>query len=290
MLGRGVAIVLLLVRIARADGPAAPAEPDPAEGPTFVTVLPWDATSRVGAQYTYVDQVNAKPIHRFDLHAHYVASALRVGGYIDIPYTWQRSGVERAGLTGGDVWGNLQLGALWVPRLPVAHVGLVAHAGVALPIDEAGDLGTRGALLAPHELYAGFRDTTSMRAGVSMLARYKAVFARLDLGGVGNARSDVFPTSILSAYFNAAVGITSRAGLSFGLELATIDRLSDEPFPEPLALATSFDDTNVYGTFALSIRYRRGPVQIYAANVTPLRQPQRQFARGAFTLGVECAL
>jgi hypothetical protein len=280
----------LLVGVAYADEAA----PDPAKGPAFVSVERLDALSRVGLDYTYVDRVHAKPINRLELHAHFVEPRSRAGGYVQMPYTVQRyDDVDRTRTYG--VFGHGELGGLWVPRLPSRYVALVVHAGVALPVDDdrtspgdVSDAATRGALVRPHEIHTTFAGALAVRTGASALVRYASMYSRIDLGYDESFASDTYPLDTGSVIVNAAIGLTSRMGLSFAVELSTISRISDAPYE--IFRSESYDDTNTLLAVALSLRYQRGRFQVYAAREIPLRPPQRHYVRSGLTLGVEVAL
>jgi hypothetical protein len=110
----------------------------------------------------------------------------------------------------------------------------------------------------------------------------------LDAGYDTSFASDSYPMRLSSLVLNAGIGVTSRAGLSFALELSTITRVSDAPYE--IFRSERFDDTNMLGAFTLSVRYRRGPLQVYGGTQTPLRPPQEASVRSGLTLGVEYAM
>lgn len=197
---------------------ASPAAPDggsaglePSRQPGFVGIDRLDGTSRAGLDATYLepnmmDSSGPKPrLMRLNAHLSYVDQRLGLGGYVMVPFAQVRTGdgaTERTTSALGDV----ELGAIYVARLPSANVGLVLHAGITAPTGEDNLAGFITGAIALSELYNGLPSGTTAKLGVSPMFRYGNLFARLDLGGDWNIDSKN-ATVGTGLHYNAGLGV-----------------------------------------------------------------------------------
>jgi hypothetical protein len=257
-----VAIAITVASVSALAAPLA-AEPDPAEGPGFVNLQRFDATSRVGLEFSITNQ---EKVRRWSLHAHYVDRTYHVGGYVRLPYTvddwWE---FDPPGWHRNSIVGNLAFGGLWSPPLPSDHLAIVVHAGMAIPVDipeQQNSIASIAVLVRPHELYTTVYSATTIGAGASLLARRGPAFARVDVGFDTIARHRVDPLPVPRGpgiYANGGVGFDQGA-VSAAVELSTLT-ITEGTF----WFLNLSPGTRVLMASALSVRYRRPHVQAYAA-------------------------
>jgi hypothetical protein len=196
--------------------------------------------------------------------------------------------------------GNFEAGGLWTPHYVVHGVAFVARAGLAVPtattnsgivptlvsIDQVyADLYASSARLS--DRFLAIPDGFSLRFSVSALWRYRILFARADVG---------FDTNLTSAT-DTNVGEQLRLDLGAGIELGPVAVTLESTTADVSNESDNGSSASLSGWFAtgaLSVRVLTGPVDVYAAVVTPLdhmtHEPYGTLAptfNTALTLGVE---
>ena len=300
---RGVTLVCVLAGASTAVAqpsavdPTTPADADATRVPGFATLDRGDDTSRIGVEASYSffgDNGGQGGPWRFEGHAQYFSPTSNFGGYVQFPFT------SYEGTSGGD----LELGAVYVPKLRVPGLRVVLREGIALP---TADENWGGLWTAPSRLtdyYLTLPDATSMRFSASVLWRSGIAFARADLGVDLNLAIN-WP--VIGGSPEPGFGDPSdtlvRANLGFGVELLNRLSLTAE-------LTTLYDNdiqssgefqANLLATGAVAARVRIGSMDVYAALVVPLDDGVREIIdpnfvgcpgplpvfRSALTFGVE---
>ena len=282
---RSALLLLFCTGIATADEDSDPA-------PAFVTIERFDTASRVGLDFMTVENENYEDdstFRRVDLHAHYIhRGPTGFGGYLQLPVT---SAVWDGTHERESVFGHLRFGGLLAPARYGAF-SLVFHAGVAVPIDDPPrvgnieyDLASRAALVKPHEIYATINHTTAAEAGGSLLFRASGVIARVDVAIDMDGGTERYEATT-SLVTNGGIGAVLTRGLTLGLEISMITRLTTPPYP---VFELYWPNTKLLASGAVSLRYQLGAFYIYGAVAQPFREAQRAYVGRGITLGVEYA-
>jgi hypothetical protein len=262
------------------------AELDPTQLPGFVTIDSFDASSRAGLEVSYVapnlgsSGVSATVL-RSSAHARLVDKASGLGGYARVPWTYEHASLGDRSDTVTD-FGDLEVGAIYVPRLPSPHVGLVLHAGITAPTGEKlpeANLGTAASVTALPEFYNSLPRGTTAKLGVSPTLRSGRVFGRVDLGLDWNL--DAADVAIgKGIHYNAGLGILAGkvAVMVESQNLSILDTTS------------SSHDRVTLSSFAVSARVDAGAVTPYAAVVIPMEDDSSDVVDFAITFGVDFRL
>lgn len=275
--------------VARAQPASADSTTDPATGPAFVNLQRFDATSRAGVQVTQLDPFDFTVRRRWEVFGQWVERTHRIGGYLRLPYMTEKDQDVDAPVTHSSAFGNLALGAIWLPRVGTRQMALVVHAGIALPSGaEEHTYLFKSTITRPNELSSVFTHWVTASVGASLLFTSNHVFARID-GGIElpflstDAR---YPPDLVAIHGNAGLGF--RAGpVSIGGELSTVTLISDQSH---IFGSTSSEGTDMFGALGLSVRYRTRWVEPYAAFVIPMEERQRNWMPRAVVLGIEAVL
>lgn len=232
----------------------------------FVTLDRFDATDRAGAEishFLYGSGDAQYDAWRGDVHAQFIDDDSGVGGYVTVP---------AARVESKNRFGDVEVGALYMPELAPESLSAVVHAGLGLPSSASS---TDGPL--QHGIYSRIGDTalaipkgTTARVGGSLIWREDALFARGDLA--------------LDANLEAAggrVGPMVRFGGGLGLIAGSAALMAET---EVLA-GGPFDSVGATG--ALSVRLDASPVQVYGAYVFGLDHTTRAHMNDAFILGTD---
>lgn len=255
--------------------------PDTTTQPGFVAIDQLDASTAAGTELSYI-RVNTTPgvenptLLRSVVHARYVDAERGLGGYVRLPFTYLRAPGGGTVETTTDV-GDLEVGAIYSPRINQSGTGIILHAGVTLPTgetDEAGAVGTFASLLALPDLYNALPRGTTMKLGMSPRFRAGPVFIRLDLGLDWNFDAKEAAVS-KAVHFDAGVGADLEP-FALMLESENVALLADD-----------MRNGSTLSAFALSARYTAGTVSPYLALVVPVDHDISQFLKLAVTAGVE---
>ena len=265
----------------RAPGPTAPRAAAPIPG--FVVIERFDARSRAGVDFTYLQATEPdfedRPTSlRFEVHARYVDPASGFGGYLQVPLAYtHHSDILGDEFTATSV-GDIELGGLFVHTLPARDITLVVHAGATLPTGETGSneqsAANLASLVALPELHDAVPRGISAMLGASVSVRRDKLFARLDLGGDWNLSSSN-PSGP-----GAAIHYDAGAGLDLG-SVAVMLELEN-------ALLTK--DQSGLHAIALSVRAELPPASPYTAIIVPLGSGISNFVELAVIAGIEFTL
>lgn len=249
--------------------------------PGFVMLDGFDASSRAGIDGTYINPNTGGSdegitLLRFSLHAHYVDAASGLGGYAQLPFSYGSG----SGDTITDV-GDLELGAIYVPRFPDPRFGLVLHAGITAPTGEKGNaaaLGLIESFIATPQLYNSLPEGITGKIGVSPTFRSGNVFARIDLSVDKNFdAADVSPTA--GIHYNLGIGV-DLGTVAIMAESANLSILSE----------SGRDNGGTLSSIALSTRANGGAVSPYLAVVVPIESDTSDVIDFAVTLGADFRL
>jgi hypothetical protein len=271
--------VLAIPSAARAD--------DPAPSPAFVTIDRADATSRAGIEASYVVPKSQPGISdtslRFEGHGQYVDPDLRVGGYIQMPITYLSESENGASNSATGV-GDIEVGGIYVPRLPIQNLGLALRVGITAPTGSEGDNSVAngiGIFSRATDLIDVATHGTTLRLAASPLWQSGIVFARADLGfdimlgGSG-------PNRLTLLRLNAAVGAQLGPLASLSLESVNLYDVSDDT-------AGGFG-SSWFNTGAIAARFHAGLVEPYAAVVIALDHDSTSILNAAITVGADVHL
>jgi hypothetical protein len=276
-IGVGLSIGLVAGR-ARADGPSAPG---------FVMLDREDDGSRVGAEMSYIDLTNGDgTLLRGDVHAQYVDAGSRFGGYAVAPL----SHLSSNGMTVTGV-GDVELGGIYAASLGEG-VGLIAHAGVALPTgsgssSNGGDLANEiSAVSRLNDFYLSLPEGTIIRAGISPVLRSGPWFARADVALELPLHAENDSSPVKGGHFDAGLGYDAGPVAAM-IETSNLMLYCSD--------CGTTNHTVLFDTMALSVR-ATGSIQPYAALVIPLDDDakdlisQQQVVTAAITIGVDVPL
>lgn len=286
-------IMLSSARVALAQpGAAPPAAPpaapgdlavqDPTLHPSFVVIDQADASDAAGLQLSYFSFKNsssdAPTLFRAAAHARFVDPATGAGAYVRLPFAFATGTATTDSVT--DL-GDLEVGAIFSPRLGSSPVGVILRAGVTLPTGEKGTAGAVGSaanLLALPDVLNSLPGATTLKFGVSPVLRAGAVFARLDLGldWIADASNSAAGKAL---HFNAGVGVDVGQG-SIMLESENATLVSD-------GVAGSSGNSITLDALAVSARLNAGRVAPYLAAVFPLDNDLRDIFGFMATVGIE---
>lgn len=273
--------------------PSAPAMvPDAAQIPGFVAIDRLDASSRAGLELMYLDP-NTKTfmtsskltLLRFEAHARYVDQASGLGGYVQVPLAYARSSATAVSSTSTITdFGDIELGAIFIPKLSIPHVGLVAHAGITAPTGEGKNeafVGVVESVTALPELYNTLPKGTTIKLGVSPIFRSGNLFARLDLGLDWNI--NVQEGSIGNGvHYNFGVGV-DLGRVALMLETENLSITNDRPAGNP-------SDAVTFNSIAVSARADADIVSPYLAVVIPVEHDSSDLIDFAVTAGADFKL
>ena len=258
---------------------------EPSRQPGFMTIDKIDGTSRAGVDATYLepntmDSPGAKPrLMRFNAHASYVDRQSGFGGYFLVPFGYMRTGIGATTTT--TALGDLELGAIYVPKLPSANLGLVLHAGITAPTGEDNLAAFLTGAVALPELYNGLPKGTTAKLGVSPMCRYGSMFARLDLGVDWNidAKDATVGTGL---HYNAGLGVDlGRAAVMLESENMSLLKIDGDG-------GTARGAT--LNAMAVSVRANLHPVSPYVGMIIPVEHDVSDVADFAVTLGADFRL
>jgi hypothetical protein len=240
-----------------------------AADPGTVTLDRQDAQSRVGGEISYLLPENGDATFlRFDIHGQYVTPS-GFGFYAGVPIGFVDG--EADSVTG---IGNVDVGAIFIPRLASSNVSLVLHGGITLPTagDELDDfiVNASTSYARVTDFILAIPEALALRVGVSPTFRSGQFFLRAD-GGVDISLSNTGETFDPVLRINAAAGI-DLGKVSFSAELVNVIFTED------------FDDDQVLNMLAIGIRGAAGNVRPYGAVVIPL---DIDGLDAAFTAGIE---
>jgi hypothetical protein len=253
-----------------------------ATSPGFVAMDRFDASSRAGAEMSYMfantTGTTSVTAMRFDGHGQYVDPVSGFGGYLQLPISY----VSGGGQSDTGV-GDLEVGGIFVPRLSTRNTALVLHAGLTLPTGSTSNGGEGANLVGTFTRLDDFYDAipkgVSLRIGVSPIVRSGNVFARLDLGFDSNISATTNVESVL------------RINAGGGVDLGNVAVMAE------LVNLHSNRNTNGGSTgdqwineAAVSARFRSGNVQPYLALVLPLDHDSHLIIDAVLTVGFEASL
>jgi hypothetical protein len=238
----------------------------------FVTLDRFDDLDRVGAEishfvaHTVSDTGDESELDawRIDAHGQFIDDATGIGGYITAP----------AGrLESHNRVGDVDVGLLYKPELASPALGLVIHAGLAVPSSRSGSgevLGT-AMLSRVADTALAIPSGTTIRAGGSLLWDGGGVFARADAGIDGNLDAAGDRADPIG---RAGAGVGFIAGSSAIMGEASVARASSQWL----------------STGGVSIRIDAGPIQVYGAFEFGLDGDTRSHMKDAFVLGIDIPL
>ncbi|HTR53005.1 MAG TPA: hypothetical protein VMJ10_20060 [Kofleriaceae bacterium] len=261
-----------------------PSTSDAGHDPGFVTMDRFDASTRFGAELSYLfpDHISGDlTAARADLHGQYVDPRSGLGVYGALPMAYVSASAPGSPSMSYTAIGDLELGGLYLPRMMTPNVALVLRAGIALPTGASGmneELSnTLGAFTRLDDLYLSIGGGLSGRFSGSLLVRQGQLFARID-GGIDANKSNSNQGNIDAvAHFNAGAGIDvgQLAVMGEFVNLYDVGSTSN-------ASGSSWIDAA-----ALSIRFHSGQLQPYAAFVIPLDDDANALMSYALTVGIE---
>jgi hypothetical protein len=275
---------------------AAPGEPpataaaDPRQLPGFVVIDRFDARTRTGLDVSYLAPDsktfgNDTPtLLRFSAQLRYVDKPSGVGGYVMVPFSYAN---DKNGNGGSDTItdvGDVELGAIYVPRLASANTAFVLHAGVTLPTGETGAESLVGLIessVALPQLYNSIPKGITGKVGFSPMFRSGNVFARIDLGLDWNfdAKDATIGKGI---HYNAGVGV-ELGQLALMFESENLSLLDEGP-PTPSASSRSGTTLNA---IAVSGRFHGGSLSPYLAVIVPVEEDTADLIDLAVTVGID---
>lgn len=288
-LGWAALVVSAIAPVAHAQPASAESTPDPAAGPAFVGLQRFDATSRAGVELTQNDPFYAQVRRRWEVFGQWVEPTHRIGGYLRLPYMTEIYQDVDAPLRRSSAFGNLALGAIWLPRWSSRQMALVVHAGVELPSGaEEMTYFFKSTITRPHELLSTFTHWATVSGGGSLLFTDKHLFARVD-GGIELpfvSTDSRYPADLVGIHVNAGIGF--RAGpVSIAGELSTMTMLTGEHY---IFGWDGSDGADFFGSLGISLRYRTRWVEPFASFVVPMGERQRNRMPRAVVLGIEAVL
>ncbi|HEY0255718.1 MAG TPA: hypothetical protein VGC41_29515 [Kofleriaceae bacterium] len=248
-----------------------PVDLPPAQSPAFVTMDHFDETSRVGAEFSYLfpKQDSDGSAMRVEAHGQYVDPGSGFGGYIQLPLS------IITGTASDTAIGDLEVGALFIPKLATPNFSLVLRAGLTLPTAPSLNdsfTGLAGELANPNNLYDYVPKGTSLRLSASPIIRQGQFFARGDIGFDTNLSAD-HDVNVESAFhLNVGAGVDLGAAALMA-ELVNVKSLGDN--------GAWIDEA------AISARLMQGAVQPYAALLIPLDDDINNIVSLSLTVGIE---
>ncbi|HEU4728493.1 MAG TPA: hypothetical protein VFT22_11400 [Kofleriaceae bacterium] len=253
----------------------------PTRQPGFVSIDRIDDTSRAGLEASYLEPnmmsaSGPKPrLMRFEAHVSYVDQPLGLGGYVLAPFGYIHTGDGATSRTTSAL-GDVEFGAIYIPRLPSENVGVVFHAGIAAPTGEDNAAGFITNSVALTELYNGLPKGTTAKLGVSPMFRYGNLFARLDLGVDWNidAKDATVGTGL---HYNAGLGIDlGAAAVMLESENMSLLRINGNGGAARGATLNAL---------VVSVRASLRPVSPYVGVVIPCEEDISDLTDFAITLG-----
>jgi len=242
----------------------------------------YDASSRAGIDATYLDpntrgSNESVTLLRFSAHARYVDAASGFGGYAQLPFSYLSSPAQN---TITDV-GDLELGAIYVPRLPDPQFGLVLHAGITAPTGEKGNAAAVGlgeSFIATPQLYNSLPRGITGKIGVSPTFRSGNVFGRIELSLDKNFDAE-----------DASVTAGFHFNFGLGVDLGAVAIMAESA---NLAILSQADRDNgaTLSSIALSMRANAGAVSPYLAVIVPVEHDTSNVIDFAVTLGADFKL
>ena len=271
------------------SAPAIASDAGAVQIPGFVAIDRLDGGARAGLDLTYLEpdtktfSSNKPTLLRFEAHAQYVHQASGLGGYAQVPLSYGSSSGFAGSSTITD-FGDIEFGAIFIPKLSIPHVGLVLHAGITAPTGERNDealIGLIESVTALPELYNILPKGTTLKLGVSPIFRSGNLFARLDLGFDWNIDLDggSFGNGI---HYNLGVGI-DLGKVALMLESENLSITNSRPAGSP-------SNSITFNSIAVSARADAGIVSPYLAVVIPVENDSSQFIDFAITAGADFKL
>ena len=259
----------------------------------FVTLDRQSPTSSAGVEMGYLfphedTASNSETVARLDVHGEYVDPRLGLGVYVntaiaDLSAHIGASGeFQKAVDWGGTGVGNLEIGPIYVLRMPDPRVRIVFHGGVMVPTASTDDgnaefANAQASVMRVQDLYLTVRATV-FRVGMSPMIRAGNVFLRFDLGYDHTTIYDNTPDTLDLIHLDAGAGV-DLAGVQLMAELVPV-RAVHGP-----ALSGALMDTG-----AVSVRLKRGWFQPYVALQLPLDDVSQQIETAALIVGVDAVL
>lgn len=267
------AIAFLLCAITSA------AHADPGEPPPFATLDRQDATSRAGAELSYLKTksgVNAT-VFRADIYGQYVDTDSGFGGYAQLPLSFADASSKSIFGIGG-----LELGGIFTTRF-ADNARLVLHAGVVLPTASADQDAAAANIITllarPTDFYLALPDAWSVRTGGAIVLRSGQLFARIDAG------VDINATANNSSNRANAVGHLN-AGLGFDAGDLALTIESSNVYANTDASAGA----NALDALAFGASFRAGVTRPYVAVVVGLDDDAQMFGNLVLTAGLSVSL
>jgi len=266
---------------------------EPAPAPGFTVIDRIDGQSSLGFETSYLEphiedgvMANKPTVLRFAAHFRYVDPGSGIGGYAQLPFAYgsESSGTDSITIT--DV-GSLELGGVYAPKLSVPGLGIILHAGLALPTGEPRNefvLGTAASSAALPELYNALPRALTGKLGVSAVLHRDKVFARLDLGVDDNfsnnadGNGDVHVSIARAYHVNAGVGIDLGAA-ALMLESANV-----------VLGAENGQGGATLSDLAVAVRFAGRVASPYVAVVVPIEDDISGVIDFAITAGVDFKL
>ena len=263
-----------------------PPATDAGHDPGFVTMDRFDASTRFGieASYLFPDHIAGDITSvRADLHGQYVDPHSGLGVYGALPLSYVDASQTGEPSMSYNAIGDLELGGVLMPRMTTPDVALVLRAGVTLPTGASGmneeASNEVAAFTRLNDFYLALGGGLSGRFSGSLLARQGQFFARFDAGIDVNKSNSAHTNVDAFAHFNAGAGFDLGQVALMG-ELVNLYDVGNTD----TTTGSSWLDTA-----ALSIRFRSGQIQPYAAFVIPLDDDANALMSYAVTVGVEGA-
>lgn len=240
-----------------------------AADPGTLTLDRQDAQSRIGGEASYLLAENDDVTFlRFDVHGQYVSPS-GFGFYAGLPIAYASGNDDSV-----TAIGNLDVGAIFVPRLEGSQLSLTLHGGLTLPTagDNLDDFLVNGSTAYARitDFVLAIPEGVVLRVGASPTFRSGQFFFKADGGAditLSNTGDDTFDPLFR---INAAAGI-DLGKVSFAGEFATVI------FTEEL-------EDDVENTAAFSIRGVAGNVRPYGGVIIPI---DVEGLDAAFTAGIE---
>jgi hypothetical protein len=260
--------------------PIGVAPPSPANEPGFVIIDSTDVNSRGGLDASYLEPntktlSNSLTLIRLDGHARYVDPVSGFGGYAQIPFAYARASASGMSHTITD-FNDAEVGGIFVPKLNVPNIGLVLHAGLALPTGEKGGeeylIGLFESVARIGELYNSIPRGTTAKIGVSPMIRQGNLFARFNLGVDWN----------FAAANNVSIGRGIHYDVGVGFELGKAAVML-----ESANLSITEKDHVTFNLAAVSARFDAGSVLPYIALLVPLEKDTSDVIDFAVTAGAD---